>query len=139
MDFQKQVEEANHRLRGRRCRCRIELRKKALVLRATLPSKDGSQPKQQRVAIGVPATATGLADAEFQALRLDSDLRSGNFCWSSWSREESSQGNERQSPTRSFFRQLTSSTHGRSDRKRSVIRKPLPEARRAGANDGALH
>ena len=80
MDFEKQVEEANRRLRGRRCRCRIELRKKALVLRATLPSKDGSQPKQQRVAIGLPATATGLTDAEFQALRLDSDLRSGNFC-----------------------------------------------------------
>ena len=88
MDFQKLVEGANDRLRGRRCSCRIELRKKAFVLRATLPSKDGNKHKQQRVAIDLPATATGLADAEFQALRLDSDLRSGNFCWSDWSKEE---------------------------------------------------
>lgn len=112
MDFQKLVEEANLRLRGRRCRCRIELRKKALVLRATLPSKDGSQPKQQRVAIGVPATATGLADAEFQALRLDSDLRSGNFCWSSWSREES-KPRQRTAVTHKEFLQTAHELHAR--------------------------
>ena len=84
MDLEKLLTDANGRLREKRCRCRIQQRRKALVLRATLPTKQGDQQRQQRIPIGVPATAAGLTEAEFKALKLDTELRSGSFDWRNW-------------------------------------------------------
>lgn len=119
MDFSEQVSAANARLADRRCKCRIELRKKALVLRATLPDKEGlSPPKQQRLPIGAAATGTGLADAELKAMQLDSDLRNASFNWSEWIGGETESG-QRQSVAHEEFVSLAKALHERKVKKKS--------------------
>jgi len=130
VDFEQLLRDANERLRGRRCRCRIELRKKALCLRATLPAREGGKPKQQRLPLGAPATPAGLSDAEFKALKLDSEIRSKTFSWASWLQDDDDSSAQRNAVTRDEFHAMAKGLHERKVRVKAK-RDPKAEARGA--------
>lgn len=57
---------------------------KALYIRATLPSKDGSGlPTRQRIPVG-PVSVEGIKWAEAKALELSSQLLQDRFSWGEW-------------------------------------------------------
>ena len=131
MDFKEQLAEANRRLTDRRCRCRIEQRKNVLVLRATLPAKDGVSPvKQQRLSLGVPATPAGLSDAEFKAMQLDGELRQSSFRWDQWLGGEEAEQGLRVAVSRDEFVDAGRALHASKYRKKA---KQDPRAKEKGA------
>lgn len=81
------IAELNGRLKAGRIGVAVELRGGQLSLRATLPPRPGGaqpRPYQQRIALGIPATATGLAVAEAKARQIRNDLIMGRFDWGDW-------------------------------------------------------
>lgn len=63
----------------------IERRGKRLVLRATLPCRNGGpKPRQQRISLGLAAIPLRIPEAETAAQRLAQQLATGTFAWSSW-------------------------------------------------------
>lgn len=75
-----ELEAANARLKASRARCSIQQRGNTLSLVATIPLRDGSGRRQQRLSLG-PIT---VIEAERKALELGHQLRTGTFDWDSW-------------------------------------------------------
>jgi hypothetical protein len=81
------LELANARLKAGRARCSIQLRGKVYSLVATLPTRDGSARKQQRIPLGID----NVFDAERKALELGSQIQEKTFSWDLWDEPEQSQ------------------------------------------------
>jgi len=81
----KHLKSANQRLKGARCRLRIEIKgegRGTLNLRGQLPPKDGKGPwSRQRIYLGLPANPSGVAQAEKIARKLSADLDLNQFSW----------------------------------------------------------
>ncbi|MBD3882787.1 site-specific integrase [Phormidium tenue FACHB-886] len=76
--------QTNHRLKVARLGIQIERRGQKLALRGTLPPRPGSprlRPHQQRIPLDLPATATGLKQAEAQAKVIAGQLIQNTFDW----------------------------------------------------------
>lgn len=74
----------NRRLKAAKMRVQVQLRGDSLYLSATLPPKPGSgktKPYQQRIALGIKASAEGFKQAELAAKELDVQLTKGLFKW----------------------------------------------------------
>lgn len=79
-----ELEAANARLKSAKARCSIQLRGGTFVLVATLPLRDTSGRKQQRISLG----AIQLYAAERRAVELAHQLRTDSFSWDSWDAPE---------------------------------------------------
>ena len=75
-----ELEAANARLKAGKLRCSIQLRGRVYTLVATLPTRDGTGHKQQRI----PLPEVDLFEAERRAVVLGEQLRSDNFTWEAW-------------------------------------------------------
>lgn len=76
--------QANQRLKVARLGLQIERRGSKLVLRGTLPPRPHSHrinPHQQRIPLNLPATASGLKQAEQTAKVIAADLIQDRFDW----------------------------------------------------------
>jgi integrase len=71
---------ANARLKASKLKCSIQQRGSSYVLIATLPLRDGSGRKQQRINLG----SLTVMEAERRALELGHQLRSHSFDWHLW-------------------------------------------------------
>ena len=76
-----ELEAANARLKACHHRCAIQQRGRAYSLVATLPTRDGTARKQQRIPLG---PEVDLYEAERKAAELGHQLRSKTFSWESW-------------------------------------------------------
>lgn len=76
-----ELEAANARLKACNFRCAIQLRGRSYVLVATLPTRDGTGRKQQRIPLG---PGVDLYEAERRATELGNQLRTKTFSWSAW-------------------------------------------------------
>ncbi|MBE9063965.1 hypothetical protein [cf. Phormidesmis sp. LEGE 11477] len=79
-----QIKAANQRLKQALFPVTIRQRGNKLSLRATLPPKPNSsrvQPSQQAIALGLPANTIGIQQAEIEAVRIGTQLITGNFSW----------------------------------------------------------
>jgi integrase len=83
-----ELEAANARLKACNHRCSIQLRGRVYNLVATLPTRDGTERKQQRIALGAEVD---LYEAERRAVELGHQLRTKSFTWEAW---ETPQGPE---------------------------------------------
>ena len=82
---QDKIRSINKGLRAQKAGVTIQLRGKALNLRALLPSKDGGiENKQQRVLIGEKANSIGLKRTYQLALQLAAEKKAGMFVWKNW-------------------------------------------------------
>lgn len=79
-----ELEAANARLKSAKARCSIQLRGSTFALVATLPLRDTSGRKQQRISLG----AIQLYEAERRAIELAHQLRTDSFSWDSWDAPE---------------------------------------------------
>lgn len=84
MDFSARLKAANTRLKNGKIRLRIEQSGGRLCLRGTLPSRDGGEPFQQRIYLGVTSTNAGLSSAETKAKECHVHLEQGRFVWDEW-------------------------------------------------------
>ena len=75
------VDAANARLKACNHRCAIQLRGRSYALVATLPTRDGTGRKQQRIALG---PEVDLYEAERRAVELGHQLRTKSFTWEAW-------------------------------------------------------
>lgn len=75
-----ELEAANARLKAGRCRCSIQLRGRTYALVATLPLRDGTGRRQQRITLG----EVDLFTAERKAVELGEQLRTATFAWETW-------------------------------------------------------
>jgi len=75
-----ELEAANARLKACKHRCSIQLRGRSYALVATLPTRDGTGRKQQRIALG----EIDLYEAERRAIELGHQIRTATFNWSAW-------------------------------------------------------
>ncbi len=75
-----ELDAANARLKAGKHRCSLQLRGSVYTLVATLPTRDGSGRRQQRI----PLRGVDLLEAERQAIELDRQLRLGVFSWEAW-------------------------------------------------------
>ncbi|NER79675.1 MAG: site-specific integrase [Leptolyngbya sp. SIO1D8] len=78
------LEKVNTRLKAAQLGLRIERRGDKLALRGTLPPRPGSdrqQPHQQRLPLKLPATKTGLKQAEQEAKVIAAKLIEQTFDW----------------------------------------------------------
>ena len=67
------------------CRLRLELRGGRIGLRGPLPCREGGEGlRVQRISLGLPATAAGLAEACRRLNQVRSDLEQGRFDWRQW-------------------------------------------------------
>jgi hypothetical protein len=79
------VEGINSRLKESNCPVRVQVAgKKALVLRATLPNRDGAQSKRHNIRLGVSASKEGLRRIEQEAYVLARRIADGSFNWSQY-------------------------------------------------------
>jgi integrase len=76
-----ELDAANARLKACQHRCSIQLRGSSYSLVATLPTRDGTARKQQRVPLG---PEVDLYEAERKAAELGHQLRSKTFNWETW-------------------------------------------------------
>ena len=76
-----ELDAANARLKAGRHRCSIQLRGRSYSLVATLPTRDGTGRKQQRIALGADIDLLG---AEHRAIELGHQLRTQTFSWEAW-------------------------------------------------------
>jgi len=76
----------NQRLKAAGIRLKVEQRGRRLNLLGTLPSKEGSGRKQQRLALGLDATPYGLKEAERMAMTVWVQLGRGQFTWADYLR-----------------------------------------------------
>lgn len=87
MTIHGKINQANGRLKAGKIPVRIGQTGSRLWLRATLPPKPGSinqHRHQQRIYLGVSATAAGLKRAEAEAKAISSDLALGRFDWGAY-------------------------------------------------------
>lgn len=87
MEFADKLHQVNDRLKSERCKVRIEVKGKSLVLRATLPPKPGSdrhKPYQQKIYTGKPANLAGLRECEKLARLVGGQLVADKFTWDEW-------------------------------------------------------
>lgn len=85
--MEKDIKEANGRLKASLCRLAIQQRGNKLWLRGTLPPKphlNKSKPYQQRMGIDCKASAAGLKKAEQLARKISAELELGQFDWRDW-------------------------------------------------------
>ncbi|WP_143467600.1 site-specific integrase [Leptolyngbya ohadii] len=78
------IAQTNQRLKAAQMRLQIERRGTKLCLRGTLPPRPGSdrlRPYQQRVPLDLPATPSGLKQAEQQVKIIAAQLIQNNFDW----------------------------------------------------------
>ena len=75
----------NARLKDGRHKCVVEQRGASFCLRATLPTRDGTERKQQRITLG---TEVDLYEAERKAIELGHQLRTKTFSWEAWGEPE---------------------------------------------------
>lgn len=83
------IRQANGRLKAGGIGLTIEKSGGTLVLRGTLPPKPDSSvktPHQQRLALGIPASADGIKQAEAKARTISGLVVSGQFDWSDFVR-----------------------------------------------------
>jgi integrase len=99
---------ANARLKAGRTRCTIQLRGKVYSLVATLPTRDGTGRKQQRISLGID----NVVDAERKAVELGSQINDNTFCWELWEEPE-----QPQDITVENFRQAAERLHAAKYRK----------------------
>lgn len=79
-----QIAKTNQRLKAAQLGLQIEQRGQKLSLRGTLPPRPGSHrlhAHQQRISLNLPATATGLKQAEQQAKIIAAQLIQNCFDW----------------------------------------------------------
>jgi integrase len=81
-----ELDAANARLKACNHRCSIQLRGRTYTLVATLPTRDGTGRKQQRIGLG---PEVDLYEAERRGAELGHQLRTKTFTWEAW---ESPQG-----------------------------------------------
>jgi len=82
-----ELDAANARLKACQHRCSIQLRGSSYSLVATLPTRDGTARKQQRIPLG---PEVDLYEAERKAAELGHQLRSRTFNWESWDAPQAS-------------------------------------------------
>ncbi|NJO42285.1 MAG: site-specific integrase [Cyanobacteria bacterium CRU_2_1] len=78
------ITQVNQRLKAAQLGFQIERRGKKLSLRGTLPPRPGSdrlRAYQQRISLNIPATATGLKQAEQEAKIIAAQLIQNTFDW----------------------------------------------------------
>jgi integrase len=78
------IEQVNQRLKAAQLGLQVERRGQKLTLRGTLPPRPGShrlRPYQQRISLDLPATPTGLKQAEQQAKIIAAQLIQNTFNW----------------------------------------------------------
>jgi integrase len=78
------IQQTNQRLKAAQMGLQIERRGDKLSLRGTLPPKPGSdrqKPHQQRIRLGLPATAAGLKQAEQTIKIIAAELIQNTFSW----------------------------------------------------------
>lgn len=78
------ISQANGRLKTARVRAKIQRIGDKLYLQATLPPKPGSHEtrrSQQRIALGISATPSGVVLAEKKARKVSADLDCNEFSW----------------------------------------------------------
>lgn len=75
-----ELEAANARLKASRARCSLQQRGSTLSLVATLPLRNGSGRRQQRISLG----SVSVIEAERKAIELSHQLRTGTFSWDLW-------------------------------------------------------
>ena len=85
------LNQANGRLKAARISVRIEERGDRLSLRATLPSKNGSNPRQQRISLGIHSNIAGISLAEKEARKLALLIDSKEFTWDLYATEKNCQ------------------------------------------------
>ncbi len=84
MEIEARIAGANGRLKSSKVGVRIEQIGDRLYLRATLPPKPGSpktEPYQQRIALGIRASAVGVKEAEAEARKVGALLDCKEFDW----------------------------------------------------------
>ncbi len=84
LNFDQQLAQVNQRLKAARLGVQIERRGQRLNLRGILPPRPGSarlRPHQQRLSLALPATATGLKQAEKEAKIIAAKLLDNSFQW----------------------------------------------------------
>lgn len=87
--LQGRIAQVNQRLKAARLGLQVECRGQKLNLRGTLPPRPGSsrlRPYQQRLCLGLPATAGGLKQAEQEAKVIAAQLIQKNFDWQDYLR-----------------------------------------------------
>ena len=80
LDLSENIAQVNLRL----TLCKVKQQGNRLYIRATLPTKDGTNKKSQLLKTGTIATPEGLHIAEGKAKKLESDLMLERFNWSDW-------------------------------------------------------
>jgi integrase len=80
-----ELEAANARLKAGKLRCSIQLRGRVYTLVATLPTREGTGRKQQRI----PLPEADLFEAERRAVVLGEQLRTDTFTWEAWDTPQS--------------------------------------------------
>ena len=79
------LQELNRALAAAGVGLRLERRGGRLGLRGSLPCRSGGdRPRLQRLALGLPADATGLQQAHLALLEVWAELQRGCFNWSRW-------------------------------------------------------
>lgn len=96
---------ANARLKAGGLRCSISKRGRTYALVATLPTRDGTDTKQQRIALG----HVDLFEAEQRAVELGSQLRAKSFTWEAWDQLQTS----KEVVTIEKFREVAEALHKR--------------------------
>ena len=87
------IKAANDRLKTARTGIRIEQRGDRLILRGIFPPVPGSQksePFQQRISIGLPATPPGVAQAEKEAKKISALIACKEFSWDAYKQQPKS-------------------------------------------------
>lgn len=83
-EAKEQIDAANQRLKNALFPVNIRQRGNKLTLRATLPPKPNSsreQPYQQAITLGLPANTMGIQQAEIEAVKVGTQLITGDFSW----------------------------------------------------------
>lgn len=83
----KRIRTVNQRLKNARLSIQLERRGQKINLRGTLPPRPEShrvRPHQQRISLGLPATAEGLKAAEQQAKVIAAQIIQGTFDWNAY-------------------------------------------------------
>ena len=80
-----ELDAANARLKACNHRCSIQQRGRSYSLVATLPTRDGTSRKQQRIPLG---PEVDLYEAERKAIELGHQLRTKTFTWEAWDEPE---------------------------------------------------
>lgn len=83
-----ELEAANARLKVSRARCSIQQRGGTFALVATLPLRQGTGRRQQRISLG----NLSLFEAERKAIELGHQLQTDTFTWEVWDHPEAAAG-----------------------------------------------